>query len=610
MFEWLRTCAEHCEAHHPECQKTLPVRDDDTDIEEVDLPTRVLYIQSQPGQQHHTLCLESTVGKRGRYAALSHCWGGVQNHPPMATRANISRYQAGISVLELPQTFQDAVKATFRLGLVYLWIDSLCIIQDDVSDWEREAHYMSSVYGNAYVTLAASHARNSKGGLFFPRPKVKQAPVVSIPIIADGRGAPDGELVLATTHFGPFEYGLPGYGLLGSRAWCYQEEILSRRLIWFTYTNVIWDCNKGAVTETGLRIFNVRHETTTPGSSDRFKNWQRIVQFYSTRSLSFAKDRPVAIHGLVERAKQWYQHSEYHHGIWLGGESTARTISAAQFPPNFPHQLLWFRDCRVPPDEDPMDLESLLLPSWSWLSFPAPVVYIPRLAQLHESLMCIRQSELTYQSAGILLARGHFLPAQRLTADNHQESPPLFFDFTFDQSENLKTLWKDANPSTPLHGYLLLTLASMFDMKVLEEEDLEGAFPDAYLSRYAHGQRETYGWIVFDDPRHASTHALGTAQVLWILPAVTWASSVGSADEKYTMFQQALVLHDCPDLEAATETHVDDVSSGSSGGEHHSVREPKGPLRRVGIAYLADVGGITSEYFEHNAGPVIQRAIV
>jgi hypothetical protein len=71
-----------------------------------------------------------------------------------------------IPVAELPLTFQDAVNITRALSQHLLWIDSLCIIQDDQADWERESARMASVYQNAFLTIAATSSHDSKGGCF------------------------------------------------------------------------------------------------------------------------------------------------------------------------------------------------------------------------------------------------------------------------------------------------------------------------------------------------------------------------------------------------------------------------------------------------------------
>lgn len=69
----------------------------------------------------------------------------------------------------LPQTFQDAIAVTHNLTIRYLWVDSLCIIQDDPQDWQRESSRMASIYGNAYLVFSATHAAQESQGCFSSR---------------------------------------------------------------------------------------------------------------------------------------------------------------------------------------------------------------------------------------------------------------------------------------------------------------------------------------------------------------------------------------------------------------------------------------------------------
>lgn len=147
--QWIANCIEH----HERCPSPgLP-----------SLPTRVVFVGSDDTEPH----LYITCGEHARYAALSHCWGSEDKSPPRTTHKTLNRRLSGMSFGELPKTFQDAVTITRRLGLQYLWIDSLCIIQDSQSDWEAEAANMATVYQNAYVTIAAEAASNSQEGCFF-----------------------------------------------------------------------------------------------------------------------------------------------------------------------------------------------------------------------------------------------------------------------------------------------------------------------------------------------------------------------------------------------------------------------------------------------------------
>lgn len=113
----------------------------------------------------------------GPYVTLSHCWGKV----PLIQllRSNMEAFRLGITKDDLPKTFQDALVVTRRLGVSYLWIDSLCILQDkdDLSDWAKESAMMGRVYSNSYCNISASAAVDSSRGLFFPRSATPLCPL-------------------------------------------------------------------------------------------------------------------------------------------------------------------------------------------------------------------------------------------------------------------------------------------------------------------------------------------------------------------------------------------------------------------------------------------------
>ncbi|MCJ1444599.1 MAG: hypothetical protein MMC23_005101 [Stictis urceolatum] len=127
--------------------------------ENTPLPTRVLDIGD--GVQSDEIRLLETSRRSGTYAALSHCWGRSKH--VITTQATLAEWRKVIIFEQLPKTFQDAVVITRRLGLRYLWIDSLCIIQDDRTQWEYESALMGEVYRNAYFTIVAAYSVNGDG---------------------------------------------------------------------------------------------------------------------------------------------------------------------------------------------------------------------------------------------------------------------------------------------------------------------------------------------------------------------------------------------------------------------------------------------------------------
>lgn len=125
------------------------------------LPTRVIDVGSIDGQHSPRLVLAG--GIQGRYAALSHCWGGEIS--PLLKIKTLQSFQHAIPLPDLPANFRDAISITQQLGIQYLWIDSLCIIQDSRDDWEAESKEMGFIYRGAIVTIAASVSCRSTEGI-------------------------------------------------------------------------------------------------------------------------------------------------------------------------------------------------------------------------------------------------------------------------------------------------------------------------------------------------------------------------------------------------------------------------------------------------------------
>jgi hypothetical protein len=143
---WLRTCiATHA------CSGTTIGQ----------LPTRVLCIDGPEDVKLHI-----SKGASAPYACLSHCWGPQPSLLLRTTMATLDQFQDGIPWCKLPKTFQDAIKFTSGLGLKYLWIDSLCIVQDSPADWRQEGSLMARIYESAQVTLAASISTSPDMGCF------------------------------------------------------------------------------------------------------------------------------------------------------------------------------------------------------------------------------------------------------------------------------------------------------------------------------------------------------------------------------------------------------------------------------------------------------------
>lgn len=193
------------------------------------------------------------------YVALSHCWG-VSRAMPKTTQANLQSNLESIRISELPATFRDAILLTKALGIKYLWIDSLCIVQDDQSDWELESSLMAEIYSNATLTIAATGSSDLHGGCLFDRwchqrnpPRILSMKSVELKAQVNKSSQAIHVRLLPTAHE-TFLIGsgfLDRTGALMRRAWAFQERLLSPRIIHFHHEELFWECKASLSCECG-----------------------------------------------------------------------------------------------------------------------------------------------------------------------------------------------------------------------------------------------------------------------------------------------------------------------------------------------------------------------
>jgi Heterokaryon incompatibility protein (HET) len=349
--EWLRYCDRNHD--HLGCF-------DQYDLTK--LPTRVIDV----GTDHKSkrLWLYSPRGlEEERYIALSHCWGQLTEDEKRrfcTTSENIKqRYDQGFDSSILPLTFQDAVEVTRRLGVRYLWIDSLCIIQygDDLSDWKHQSFQMQHVFRNAYCTIAATSADDPTKGFLNRREKTEG--YVTVSTLNHGQ-------VLICPAVDDFEVDVE-QGVLNQRAWVLQERALSRRTIHFTAHQTYWECGGGIRCESFNAMQNTKAlflgDAKFPESlisrrePDKIELFQHLFTKYSELDITDLTDRPIAIDGLVNRLALTLE-TECQHGI---------------FDAYLHRSLLWQRS------GDSMmtriQFKDLTVPSWSWMAYSGRIEY-------------------------------------------------------------------------------------------------------------------------------------------------------------------------------------------------------------------------------------------
>lgn len=323
----------------------------------------------------------------GLYTTLSHCWGAKV--PIVTTTHNLAAHRDSIPVSSLPPTFQQAVMITRLLGMRYLWIDSLCILQDSKEDWEKESMRMGEVYGQSFLTIAARAARNAQDGCFISR-TVSTAPICRLRYLAkDDPSIPLGAIsILDPT----FEIENPKQSPLDTRGWVLQEKILTPRIVHYGAQQIYWECRQKAARQDAkyvgpltnrlkesidihtpfkliFRCIKGERELVYPQDwsewrlelAVRMTQWYRLVGEYSERSLTYASDKLPALAG-VARTFARLTGYRYLAGLW---------------EEDILMGLLWWRSKRnglllsTWPEEPVSDV----LPSWSWARFMGPLSF-------------------------------------------------------------------------------------------------------------------------------------------------------------------------------------------------------------------------------------------
>jgi len=303
-------------------------------------PTRLIEFSANPQERPELRLIEtSDVVPEGHYVTLSHCWGG--SNILKLTRQNLDDLKEEISLddLSVPKTFKDAFNFVRRLSsrIRYIWIDSLCIIQNDSGDWAREAVRMYQIYRNSYCNISATASSNSFGGLYYSRDPHHlwedevNLNTMDMPKAGSNRDFQSitslGMDVRRCTILDPnFWNRIVDGAPVNRRAWVLQERLLAPRVLHFCEGQIAWECRhldaaesypNGAPTcqlKSGEVMERVRLKALLPEeygshpfvvnkselSDAAHENWKKIVERYSTTNLSDPKDKLVALAGIAE----------------------------------------------------------------------------------------------------------------------------------------------------------------------------------------------------------------------------------------------------------------------------------------------------------------------
>ncbi|PQE03058.1 heterokaryon incompatibility protein [Rutstroemia sp. NJR-2017a BVV2] len=354
--EWITKCVQQ----HMECKSVV-------DTSPKIFPARLVYISPcEDGPLR--LCETSGLVPDTPYMTLSHCWG--RKSFLKLTSENYDELKVQIPFEKLTKTFQDAIAITRFNKIEYIWIDSLCIIQDSRQDWEKESSLMKDIYSNTFCNIAASHAADGEMGCFVDRTLSGGSVMINIPVtfkanngfhpgIWEGRD---------TASFFPEVLNSP----LQKRAWVFQEDVLPPRTLYFSSKQIHFTCDHVQVCElypetwslfkrrgwehvrTILRSLIIRgseNKVDFPRTRTAISLWHEMLNIYTRCDLTRESDRLIAISGLA-RLLQPLIPGRYLAGHWED---------------NLIEQLLW--KSRGAGSRS----GTYLAPSWSWGSTTRPI---------------------------------------------------------------------------------------------------------------------------------------------------------------------------------------------------------------------------------------------
>lgn len=336
-----------CGQYHKVCQAAYR-----TSNQASPLPKRVLDLAN------NAVRLIETDGQIAPYIALSHSWG--QQQPLRTTRETYAARMRGIGWQSLPPTFRDAIEITRGLGIRYIWIDSLCIIQGDKLDWEQQSAVMANIYAGCYLNLAATRSSGAFGGCLGARWTSTDSLAWAKEFVRGSNEGADSEtmsrirkhevrsfdvdiydtniqvrLTLESSHESlqtpRWIYSHVDTAPLLKRAWVYQERFLSPRTVHIHSNELVWICKDAELCECAAL------DGLPPGgdgwgaSKNRIGNlgplkndmkalhglWRTIVEDYSLLDLTYETDRLAALSGLASRFKEYLPRDDrYLAGLW------------------------------------------------------------------------------------------------------------------------------------------------------------------------------------------------------------------------------------------------------------------------------------------------------
>lgn len=311
---WLAECTKN----HQSCNQAAK--------QDTWFPTRLIDVGFQKAGSAPRLILtdkpQFEAGK-GAYLALSHSWGSKKME--RLTKANITAFQEEFPLDKLSTTFKDAILVARHLGIKYLWIDSLCIIQDDKVDWRKESAVMGKVYQRSYCNIAANAAAEGYDGLFIDRNPSFHSPF-KVNLKWKGHERSYYCLYNELWHSGISKTAL------NRRGWVLQERLLSPRTLYFN-RQLFWECRELKACEAfpqGLspnadfepddyeddsELCPKSWATEITRGSDKYALWTKVVESFMISGLTKGADKLIALSGIAKEMRSLLD-DNYVAGLW------------------------------------------------------------------------------------------------------------------------------------------------------------------------------------------------------------------------------------------------------------------------------------------------------
>lgn len=371
-YKQIRTWLDTCQNEHPRCRAPLG---------NAYLPTRLICLDTLRGSplsnpvdtilQPRLVSTNGMARSECRYIALSYRWPEDFPVEAKSDRDNVHKHMRGLDTSKLPQIFNDVFQVAARMGIIYVWIDSLCIVQDDPEEWNREAALMIQIYRHAEFTVAAAVPRTEPHLGLFRRPDPSDILSVTLSGLQDPEKNGMGQdVVFMKSQEEAYEKSP-----LVSRGWCFQERETSRRILHYTQTQVLWECRTIQASE-GLPygdgpLWPTRMLDNELNDELVLKAWHGAVEDYSARDLTVFTDKFPALSGLATAIRDYKPaNCRYLAGLWED---------------NFLSDLQWFsRSLDGAPTKNRRYPE-YVAPTWSWASVAGPISYKAAPKQRHST---------------------------------------------------------------------------------------------------------------------------------------------------------------------------------------------------------------------------------